>query len=457
MILEAERLDSYITTKGVLRISSTANVGADEKDGLNVYGVDEDVMEPEEQGLDHEGRLLFHIQKYLDKCFAASPKDDDGNFVFSQSKSTLITSQIRALEKQFLASITPGPCPSCKGISPKFRKEGQTKIFEREIHAKNRALNSSRALVPESIVKEMYDDIETVSTPVKVKKEACVDVKGMGKDKDANAVGPTLSSADSVASSSDDEDSMAVSASTESMDNTVTSKTAIPSPTQLLPAKMSDTVPIVNSVTVNKDTLLLPIQILGHLRKLWSRESEILNLVYGSVSFKGSATSPLDTPDDSHMERKSDPAMFFLNILPVTPSKFRPPSKMNDMVYEHPQNAYLTAILKVNQSIADLQTQQSELPSNAKEEIAHVTSKLVNAVIALQDAVNNLIDSSKAPLVQGKPPQAGIRQLLEKKEGLFRKHMMGKRVNFAARSVISPDVNLETGEIGVCFLLFKFE
>lgn len=43
----------------------------------------------------------------------------------------------------------------------------------------------------------------------------------------------------------------------------------------------------------------------------------------------------------------------------------------------------------------------------------------------------------------------GIRQLLEKKEGLFRKNMMGKRVNFACRSVISPDPYLGSGEIGV--------
>jgi hypothetical protein len=42
-----------------------------------------------------------------------------------------------------------------------------------------------------------------------------------------------------------------------------------------------------------------------------------------------------------------------------------------------------------------------------------------------------------------------VRQLLEKKEGLFRKHMMGKRVNYAARSVISPDPYIETNEIGV--------
>ncbi len=40
-------------------------------------------------------------------------------------------------------------------------------------------------------------------------------------------------------------------------------------------------------------------------------------------------------------------------------------------------------------------------------------------------------------------------QILEKKEGLFRKHMMGKRVDYAARSVISPDPYINMDEIGV--------
>jgi len=40
-------------------------------------------------------------------------------------------------------------------------------------------------------------------------------------------------------------------------------------------------------------------------------------------------------------------------------------------------------------------------------------------------------------------------QLLEKKEGIFRKHMMGKRVDFAARSVICPDMYIATNEIGL--------
>ena len=43
----------------------------------------------------------------------------------------------------------------------------------------------------------------------------------------------------------------------------------------------------------------------------------------------------------------------------------------------------------------------------------------------------------------------GICQYLEKKEGLFRQKMMGKRVNFACRSVISPDPYLAVNEIGI--------
>ena len=40
-------------------------------------------------------------------------------------------------------------------------------------------------------------------------------------------------------------------------------------------------------------------------------------------------------------------------------------------------------------------------------------------------------------------------QILEKKEGLFRMNMMGKRVDFAARSVISPDPYINMDEIGI--------
>lgn len=62
------------------------------------------------------------------------------------------------------------------------------------------------------------------------------------------------------------------------------------------------------------------------------------------------------------------------------------------------------------------------------------TSKMVSTLIDLQNAVNCLMDSSKDPSpLSNRNTPAGIRQILERKEGLFRMNMMGKRVNHACR------------------------
>lgn len=74
--------------------------------------------------------------------------------------------------------------------------------------------------------------------------------------------------------------------------------------------------------------------------------------------------------------------------------------------------------------------------------------------LELQETVNSLFDSTQSSKLQDKEG-GGIKQLLEKKEGLFRMKMMGKRVNFSGRSVISPDPNLDTHEIGVPLFMAK--
>ena len=83
------------------------------------------------------------------------------------------------------------------------------------------------------------------------------------------------------------------------------------------------------------------------------------------------------------------------------------------------------------------------------------------ATILLQAAVNGIYDNNTTITPAGLEAKLGggvgsntvrhpgLKQRLEKKEGLFRMHMMGKRVNFACRSVISPDPNLSVTEVGV--------
>lgn len=142
--------------------------------------------------------------------------------------------------------------------------------------------------------------------------------------------------------------------------------------------------------------------------------------------------------------------MFFIQTLVVPPTRFRLPSKVGEEIHENAQNELLGNVLKTSLLIRDLNNQihmlQQEKTSHADRKM--LFNRLMNAFVTIQNDVNSHIDSTKAPSTVRQPPP-GIKQALEKKEGLFRKHMMGKRVNYAARSVISPDPMLETNEIGV--------
>jgi DNA-directed RNA polymerase I subunit RPA1 len=154
---------------------------------------------------------------------------------------------------------------------------------------------------------------------------------------------------------------------------------------------------------------------------------------------------------------------FFMHVLPVPPSRFRPPQVLNEQSYEHPQNVYLTKIIKANDLLIDLGLgraqsyntnagNSSSSNKGGKDGIVVDLRRAIATWMDLQNSVNGLLDSTKATSMQkggNKNMPNGIRQLLEKKEGIFRKNMMGKRVNFAARSVISPDPYLRTDQVGV--------
>jgi DNA-directed RNA polymerase I subunit RPA1 len=123
-------------------------------------------------------------------------------------------------------------------------------------------------------------------------------------------------------------------------------------------------------------------------------------------------------------------------------------------ISEAQQNNLYKMILRSASNVAQITREISAQKHEAAADQgrrARDMSSLYQAWTELQDAVNSLIDRDKNPIrgAAAKRNEEGIKQKLEKKEGLFRKNMMGKRVNFAARSVISPDPNIETNEIGV--------
>ncbi|KIY73811.1 beta and beta-prime subunits of DNA dependent RNA-polymerase [Cylindrobasidium torrendii FP15055 ss-10] len=195
------------------------------------------------------------------------------------------------------------------------------------------------------------------------------------------------------------------------------------------------------------ERLLAPEECRAHLRRLFRNEEEMCSLLFGSHGPHAKL--------DGHGRAKVSADIFFLEVLPVTPTRFRPPAVMNGVLFENSQNELLSKVLNTSYRLRDLNVDLKTTVSkkvDIDEKTRHrLMGQLLEALIQLQVDVNSVMDSSKnpAPVRQGKLPTPGIKQGLEKKEGLFRKHMMGKRVNYAARSVISPDANIETNEIGI--------
>lgn len=173
-------------------------------------------------------------------------------------------------------------------------------------------------------------------------------------------------------------------------------------------------------------------EVQARLNELFQKEQDLVSLLYDMKP--RTRSSPRTTPD-----------MFFITTILVPPNRYRPEARMGDsQVAEAEQNSLYKGILRSCSRIARV---HAALSSNQHSDM----TQLHQAWVELQEGVNALIDKNKNP-VQGaaaKRNEDGIKQKLEKKEGLFRKNMMGKRVNYAARSVISPDPNIETNEIGV--------
>ncbi|XP_026412301.1 DNA-directed RNA polymerase I subunit 1-like [Papaver somniferum] len=176
--------------------------------------------------------------------------------------------------------------------------------------------------------------------------------------------------------------------------------------------------------------VLLPSEAKDHMKLVWENENQICSLI-------------CDIQQQGMTQKRSSYSMFFIEALLVAPVKFRPPSK-GAMVSDHPQTVLLGKVLESNIKLANAHMNSSE------------DTRFVTQWRELQKNVNVLYDS-KAVKGGAKDSAAngGICQLLEKKEGLFRQKMMGKRVNHACRSVISPDPYLAVNEIGIppCFAL----
>lgn len=325
----------------------------------------------------------------------------------------------RELIKDFLRDMVKGRnCMSCKGVSPSYRKDGFVKIFEKSLSSKDSAKMAQLNLKRKDALSlaQRAKQANKKQKPTRGTDEAIADIELLSSEGEQE----------------DEEEEPSDEGEGEELDengDVIMADNDAPKAAQKSKKEKAEV----------SQRYVGSIEVLARLNLLFEKEQEMVSLLYNSRP-QGMQAKPI----------KAD--SFFLQTILVPPNKFRPEAARGEDLTESQQNSLYKGIMNASSRIAQI---HRELASAAKSDDYTGRRRDINelheAAAELQNAVNSMIDKDRNPIRgnAGKRNEDGIKQKLEKKEGLFRKNMMGKRVNYAARSVISPDPNIETSEIGV--------
>ena len=160
------------------------------------------------------------------------------------------------------------------------------------------------------------------------------------------------------------------------------------------------------------------------------------------------AKSILDKITPEHLiklglhKQNSNPANMIIEDLAVAPPPVRPSVSMtNSMRSEDDLTIAYKQIIKMNNEI------KRAIDNGTNDtQIKDLRNVLQFYVATVMD--NDIQGTGTAKHKTGKPIKA-IRARLKGKEGRLRGNLMGKRVDFSARTVITPDPNLRLDQLGV--------
>ena len=141
-------------------------------------------------------------------------------------------------------------------------------------------------------------------------------------------------------------------------------------------------------------------------------------------------------------EEWARPEWMLLTVLPVPPPPVRPSVAFTDSKRSEDDLTYkLADILKAN-----INVQKFEMDGSPQHVISEFEALLQYHIATYMD--NDIAGQPQALQKSGRPIKS-IRARLKGKEGRLRGNLMGKRVDFSARTVISGDPNLELDQVGV--------
>lgn len=152
----------------------------------------------------------------------------------------------------------------------------------------------------------------------------------------------------------------------------------------------------------------------------------------------------------------SRPEWMICEILAVPPPAVRPSIKMDGQQRNEDDISHmLVDIVKTNKDLRDRKESLNNLDANSEPMIREGHERHIQEYQKLlQYYIYVMVDNTKTHGINQAAQRSGrplksIKERLNGKMGRVRGNLMGKRVDFSARSVITPDPNLSIRELGV--------
>jgi DNA-directed RNA polymerase subunit A' len=229
-----------------------------------------------------------------------------------------------------------------------------------------------------------------------------------------------------------------------------------------LTSKTDFTPALVESVAKEIATKAKKVKLCPHCGKQQYQIEFTKPTIFHEITEEGGATRLLPVAIRERLERINNddlsllgfnskaarPEWFVLQVLPVPPLTVRPSITLESGIRSEDDLTHkVVDILRVNQRVRE--SKESGTPHLIVQDLVdllhyHVTTYFDNEVSGIPQAHHR----------SGRPLKT-LSQRLKGKEGRFRGSLSGKRVDFSSRTVISPDPNLDIGEVGVPFEVAK--
>lgn len=136
------------------------------------------------------------------------------------------------------------------------------------------------------------------------------------------------------------------------------------------------------------------------------------------------------------------PEDLLFTAMPVTPITVRPPNKSGNQRRDDDITHKLSDIMKHNKALKS--KQDANFP--VEELLPYISSVQLDVMQLIENNGNGV---AQARMKATNRPLKSIASRLKGKEGRVRSNLMGKRVDFSARSVITPDPNISVEELGM--------